>query len=143
MKIPILLFFVSLQSLIPAASPCAAEAPRNPFEPFQSSTPISHKSDTPPLQRYPLSQLKLTAIVTNQEGTLFASIEDPHGIGFKVTVGSVIGESRAVITHVTPQGLIIEERSLSGEAKDTIVSREVLLHSSDKPSAAPTLASTP
>jgi len=73
---------------------------RDPFRPFNLK--VEKKSEVPPeeltpLQRYNLSQLKLTAIIYDSEkGTGIAMVEAPDKKGYNIIVGSEIGGGRVV-----------------------------------------------
>jgi Tfp pilus assembly protein PilP len=107
------------------ASPGTPPAPRrNPFRPPTTPTPHMSHDKRPPLEQYPLSALTLTAIVTNMEGSLFASVEIPSGIGFKVVRGTTLGENGARVIEISKSGILIEER-VDGE----VLQREIRLRS--------------
>lgn len=95
---------------------------RNPFQPIATPVPEPSQLKRPPLEQYPLSALKLTAIVTNMQGELFASVEVPSGVGFKVVRGTILGESRANVIEISPRGIVVEESS-TGE----VLRREIPL----------------
>jgi type IV pilus assembly protein PilP len=73
---------------------------RDPFRPFNLK--VEKKTDIPPealtpLQRYNLSQLKLTAIIYDSEkGTGIAMVEAPDMKGYNIIVGSEIGGGKVV-----------------------------------------------
>jgi type IV pilus assembly protein PilP len=73
---------------------------RDPFRPFNLK--VEKKSEVPPeeltpLQRYNLSQLKLTAIIYDSEkGTGIAMVEAPDKKGYNIIVGSEVGGGRVV-----------------------------------------------
>jgi type IV pilus assembly protein PilP len=73
---------------------------RDPFRPFNLK--VEKKSEVPPeeltpLQRYNLSQLKLTAIIFDSEkGTGIAMVEAPDKKGYNIIIGSEIGGGRVV-----------------------------------------------
>jgi type IV pilus assembly protein PilP len=73
---------------------------RDPFRPF--TLKVEKKAETPveeltPLQRYNLSQLKLTAIIYDPEKeTGIAMVEAPDKKGYNIIVGSEIGGGKVV-----------------------------------------------
>ncbi len=73
---------------------------RDPFRPFNLK--VEKKAEVPleeltPLQRYNLSQLKLTAIIYDSEKeTGIAMVEAPDKKGYNIIVGSEIGGGRVV-----------------------------------------------
>lgn len=100
---------------------------RNPFMPINTSTQRPTDHDTPPLERYPLSDLRLTAIVADARGDVFASVENPDGVGFKVDVGTRLGTSRAHVVQITRRGLVLEERTVTPSGAEETTTRELLL----------------
>ena len=110
-KLSILLTFLILR-----VTPGMSESPRssltlrNPFQPAAAPTQATpNQNDRPPLERYPINALRLTAIVTNAAGELFASVETPEGIGFKVVRGTVVGREGATVIEISKSGIIVEE----------------------------------
>jgi len=73
---------------------------RDPFRPFNLK--VEKKADVPPeeltpLQRYNLSQLKLTAIIYDSERqTGIAMVEAPDKKGYNIVVGSEVGGGKVV-----------------------------------------------
>lgn len=73
---------------------------RDPFRPFNLK--VEKKSEVPPeeltpLQRYNLSQLKLTAIIYDSEKeTGIAMVEAPDKKGYNIVVGSEVGGGKVV-----------------------------------------------
>lgn len=82
---------------------------RNPFQPFIGPTATPDQRDRPPLEQYPINALKLTAIVRNAAGDLFASVETPDGIGFKVVRGTIVGREGSEVVDISKSGIVIEE----------------------------------
>lgn len=83
---------------------------RNPFQPVIGPTATPDQRERPPLEHYPFNALKLTAIVRNAAGELFASIETPDGIGFKVVRGTIVGREASKVVEISTSGIVIEER---------------------------------
>ncbi len=85
---------------------------RDPFRPFNLK--VEKKSEVPPeeltpLQRYNLSQLKLTAIIYDSEkGTGIAMVEAPDKKGYNIIVGSEVGGGRVV--RITETDVQVEMR---------------------------------
>jgi type IV pilus assembly protein PilP len=85
---------------------------RDPFRPFNLR--VEKKSEVPPeeltpLQRYNLSQLKLTAIIYDSEkGTGIAMVEAPDKKGYNIVVGSEVGGGRVV--RITETDVQVEVR---------------------------------
>jgi Tfp pilus assembly protein PilP len=76
----------------------------------------------PPLERYPITSLTLTAIITNAHGERYASVENPQGIGYKVEKGSRLGNAGAQVVEISSRGLVVEEQGPQGPS-----TREILL----------------
>jgi type IV pilus assembly protein PilP len=85
---------------------------RDPFRPFNLR--VEKKSEVPPeeltpLQRYNLSQLKLTAIIYDSEkGTGIAMVEAPDKKGYNIVVGSEVGGGKVV--RITETDVQVEVR---------------------------------
>jgi Tfp pilus assembly protein PilP len=95
---------------------------RNLFQPVETTPMPRPLTAIPPLQRYPITALTLTAIITNTQGERFASVENPEGIGYKVERGTVIGNEGARVVEITMRGMVVEEAGAKG-----IKRREILL----------------
>jgi type IV pilus assembly protein PilP len=83
----------------------------DPFKPFIQLTPIRELTRTTPLtplQKYDLSQLKLVAIISIQEGNV-ALVEDSAGKGYFVKRGTEIGKNDGKVTKILKDRVIIEE----------------------------------
>lgn len=116
--------------LIVGTTPGMGESPRsgltlrNPFQPVALPTKATpNHEERPPLERYPLNALRLTAIVTNAAGELFASVETPEGIGFKVVRGTVVGREGATVIEISKSGIVVEEREHEQMATRAILLR--------------------
>jgi Tfp pilus assembly protein PilP len=120
------LLWLSLSThLCMAGSPDPFPSPkprRNLFKPVETTPTPLPLTALPPLQRYPLSALTLTAIITNALGQRYASVENPEGIGYKVVRGTMIGAEGARVIDISLRGMIVEEPSVDGAR-----SREILL----------------
>ncbi len=82
---------------------------RDPFEPYEiSSAEPEDDGDRPPLERYELSELKLTAIVAAGDLSS-ATVEDAKGRGFIVRKGSRIGRNKGEITEILTDRLTVVE----------------------------------
>ncbi|WP_456430758.1 pilus assembly protein PilP [Thermosulfuriphilus sp.] len=81
----------------------------DPFVPFYlpESQPKQSRGVQSPLEGFPVSQFRLTAIVFSQ-GEALGMIEDPTGRGYVVRKGTVVGIERARVSEVTPNSLIME-----------------------------------
>jgi Tfp pilus assembly protein PilP len=123
-------FFVVLFSFAATTALCEQPHPprtfRNPFQPVIPPTATPDQRERQPLEHYALNVLKLTAIVTNAAGELFASVETPEGIGFKVVRGTVVGQEGARVIEISKSGIVVEE----GENERRTM-REILLRPRD------------
>lgn len=122
-SLPLLLIWIFLgmsQALAVPQSP--PSIPRNPFRALSTPTPPPKRENLPPLEQYPLSALSLTAIVTNMEGEIFASVEIPSGVGFKVVRGTLLGDGGARVIEISRRGIVVEE-----VAQGATVQREIAL----------------
>ena len=112
--------------LLSIGCPCARGEPlpprRNLFQPVDTTPTPRPLTAIPPLERYPLQALTLTAIITNAQGERFASVENPQGIGYKVERGTIIGDGGARVVEISPRGIVVEEPGADG-----VKSREILL----------------
>ncbi len=66
-------------------------------------------ADRPPLERYSITDFRLTGIVWGGFG-YNAMLEGPDGKGYFIRVGTVIGTNRGVVKKITKNGLVIEEK---------------------------------
>ncbi len=98
---------------------------RDPFAPIISKEEKKAKAgDRPPLERYSLSEFKLTGIIWQGFG-YNALIEGPDGKGYVVRVGTIMGQNRGVVKKITQEKMIIEEKfkNFSGgtERKEIVI----------------------
>lgn len=83
---------------------------RDPFKPLISREEKKAKvADRPPLERYNISEFKLTGIVWGGFG-YNAMLEGPDGKGYFVRVGTIMGPNRGVIKKITKSSIVIEEK---------------------------------
>jgi type IV pilus assembly protein PilP len=98
---------------------------RDPFAPI--IVPEAKRSaalDRPPLERYNITEFKLSGIVWGGFG-YNAILEGPDGKGYFVHTGTVVGPNRGVVKKITPTTLVIEEKykNYTGttERRETVV----------------------
>ncbi len=98
---------------------------RDPFAPI--IVPEAKKGaalDRPPLERYNITEFKLSGIVWGGFG-YNAILEGPDGKGYFVHAGTVVGPNRGVVKKITPTTLVIEEKykTYTGETerRETVV----------------------
>ena len=97
---------------------------RDPFKQFVSSE-AQKKKKLVPLEKYEVSQLKLTGIIWAANMNSMAMVEDPTGKGYVIKRGARIGSNEGKVKRITKDRVIITEkyRDYIGEMK----SREVFL----------------
>lgn len=92
---------------------------RDPFAPIVTKEEKQAKAgERPPLERYSLSEFKLTGIVWGGFG-YNAMLEGPDGKGYFVRVGTIIGQNRGVVKKIAQDKMVIEEKfkNFSGETE--------------------------
>jgi type IV pilus assembly protein PilP len=82
---------------------------RDPFAPIIVRESKRAKENRPPLERYNISEFKLTGIVWGGFG-YNAMLEGPDGKGYFVRVGSIVGPNRGVVKKITQNTMVIEEK---------------------------------
>ncbi len=83
---------------------------RDPFAPIIVRESKKGKgADRPPLERYNLSEFKLTGIIWGGFG-YNAMLEGPDGKGYFVRVGTIVGPNRGVVKRITQNTMVIEEK---------------------------------
>jgi hypothetical protein len=95
----------------PAAAPAPGEGRRDPFRPFTLDLARAEVPDAEvlsPLQRYEISQLKLTGLVLDMRPPR-AMLQDNSGMGYIVTPGTPIGRRHGVVKSIEPGRLVVEE----------------------------------
>jgi type IV pilus assembly protein PilP len=83
---------------------------RDPFAPVvRELQPGKVDPNLPPLQRVTLTELNLVAIVWGTYGYT-AMVQTPEGHGYTVRRGTRLGQNNGVVSAVTEQGIIVQER---------------------------------
>jgi Tfp pilus assembly protein PilP len=83
---------------------------RDPFAPIIIKESKKGKAgDRPPLERYNLSEFKLTGIIWGGFG-YNAMLEGPDGKGYFVRVGTIVGPNRGVVKRITQNTMVVEEK---------------------------------
>lgn len=109
---------------------------RDPFKPFikidekpreVKVKPVVFVPKTP-LQRFPLEELKFTGVIWSKSRTPEALIEDPVGKGYRVGVGTLVGNRGAKIVKILPENLVVEERVIDVLGEENINLITILLH---------------
>ena len=91
-----------------AYSPLPAAATRL-LRSWSMKTKKTKSGERPPLERFNLSEFKLSGIVWGGFG-YSAMLEGPDGKGYFVRQGSVLGPNRGVVKKITQNTMIIEEK---------------------------------
>ena len=86
---------------------------RDPFRPFTLDIrrPTVAAEPATPLQRYDLGQLTVAGTIWEMNPPR-AMIEDSAGMGYIVTIGTLIGRNGGLVTAIQPQRVVVEERVL-------------------------------
>ena len=83
---------------------------RDPFAPIiEKETKKAKAGDRPPLERYNISEFKLTGIVWGGFG-YNAMLEGPDGKGYFVRTGTILGPNRGVVKKITQTTMVVEEK---------------------------------
>ncbi len=108
---------------------------RDPFAPImEHDTKKTKSGERPPLERYNLSELKLSGVVWGGFG-YSAMVEGPDGKGYFVRTGTILGPNRGVVKKITQNTMIIEEKfkTYTGETER----KEIMLELRKKQEVAP------
>jgi len=83
---------------------------RDPFAPIiVKESKKGKEGDRPPLERYNITEFKLTGIIWGGFG-YNAMLEGPDGKGYFVRVGAVLGPNRGVVKKITQNTMVVEEK---------------------------------
>ena len=102
--------------------------PKSRRDPFQSLTRLVKIDKTlaerPPLQRVPLSDLKLLGIMWGGYG-YYGLVRTPDGKGYTVKEGTLMGTNNGVISTITDKTVIVSEPSIditgNKSTKDVVI----------------------
>jgi Tfp pilus assembly protein PilP len=82
---------------------------RDPFSlPAEVRAPEAKREDVPPLERAPLSDFHLVAVV-KKHGAIVAMVTSTDGKGYMVGVGTRIGSDGGEIRRIMPDSVIVEQ----------------------------------
>jgi len=82
---------------------------RDPFAlPAEVRAPEAKREDVPPLERAPLSDFKLVAVVKKRSGT-YAMVASSDGKGYTLGVGTRIGSDGGEVRRIMPDAVIVEQ----------------------------------
>ncbi len=90
---------------------------RDPFSPLiVKEDRKALMGERPPLERYNISDFKLSGIVWGGFG-YNAMLEGPDGKGYFVHVGTILGQNKGIVKKITQHTMVIEEKfkNISGE----------------------------
>jgi Tfp pilus assembly protein PilP len=106
---------------------------RDPFQPSNLKPKRVLDESRPELERYEISELRLTAIFAGIDGKRSASLENSSGRGFLIKRGTIVGASQGTVTDIQPDRIVITE--LTRDSVGTAVPKtiEILLHTKTKP----------
>lgn len=110
----------------PSPPPFDPTGLRDPFHPpALRPAPAEADPSRPPLQRYDLSELRLTAVIAAGQDFSNATVEDTEGRGFIVKIGTKVGRNDGEVTEILRDQITIRETTfdLAGRPK---VSEKVL-----------------
>jgi type IV pilus assembly protein PilP len=83
---------------------------RDPFAPVLQQLGLGPIDPTlPPLQRVGLTEMNLIAVIWGAYGSS-AMVQTPDGNGYTVRRGTRIGPNNGVVSAVTEQGIVVQER---------------------------------
>jgi type IV pilus assembly protein PilP len=117
---------------LPAVDPNYRYDPAGKPDPFRSFvktflTRQKEESPTTPLERFDLSQLRVTAIVWGMEQPK-ALIEDPSGKGYIVAEGAAIGKNKGRIVSIDDNLVLVKETYVDFSGKASTKDIEMRLH---------------
>jgi type IV pilus assembly protein PilP len=102
------------------------EGKRDPFKPFLEAGLVSKtakKNIVFPLLNFPLSDLKLVAVIGISRNRYIAMVQTPDGKGYTVKAGMEIGSGGGIIKIIDHLSISIEEEytEMSGEKKKRMI----------------------
>jgi type IV pilus assembly protein PilP len=104
--------------------------PKSRRDPFQSLTHLvkidKTRLEMPPLQRVPLSDLKLLGIMWGGYG-YYGLVRTPDGKGYTVKEGMLMGTNSGVIATITDKAVIVSEPSMDITGNKSTKAVEILL----------------
>ncbi len=101
------------------------EGKRDPFKPYLEAGLVSKtaKNNVFPLLNFPLSDLRLVAVIGISKNRYLAMVQTPDGKGYTIRAGMEIGSNRGKIKEIDSHSVSIEEEytEMSGEKKKRMV----------------------
>lgn len=104
---------------------------RDPFKPFDFSVKVSVDTSVPPLQRFSLGQLKVSAILLGGDDPS-AMVETEEGMGYPVKKGTKIGLDNGEVIEIVRDKVLIRERFTDFTGAVTKRTVEMMLHGDTK-----------
>lgn len=92
-----------------------ASGRREPFKSIDVARPAPDPS-RPPLQRFPLTDLTVIAIVSDDSG-FAAMIQTPDGHGFTVRPGTPVGSNNGIVVRIDHASIVIKEPAAGADQK--------------------------
>jgi type IV pilus assembly protein PilP len=108
---------------------------RDPFAPIvMRQEKKASIGDRPPLERYNISEFKLSGIVWGGFG-YNAMLEGPDGKGYFIRVGTILGPNRGVVKKITQNVIVIEEKfkNMMGEIERKEITVQLRKKQEEKP----------
>ena len=105
---------------------------RDPFKPFDFAPQPKIDESKPPLERYDINQLKLTAVVAGINGAKIATVENAAGRGFAVRKGTKIGLNSGEVVEILTDKLLILETSKDFTGTEKTKTIELRLRTKDQ-----------
>ncbi len=96
---------------------------RDPYLPFDFAPKSQLDMSKPPLERYTLGQLKVTAVLQDSDGGSTAIVEDATGRGYTVRAGTRMGNQNGVIVNIQEDGINVVETTIDftgAESKNAV-----------------------
>lgn len=111
---------------------------RNPFAPMVNNNMLKPDTAHPktPLESYPLSQLHLVGILS-QQNKIWGLISSPDGSIYNIEVGQYIGQNYGQVTEITPEKIVVQETLSDGLGGWLIHTKELPITSGAEQDSSP------
>ncbi len=117
----------------------------DPFQPFLRTKPVQtlKKADSKtkhrrpgrcstPLECMDVGQLRLVAIVIEDNGKNLAMAQDASGVGYVLTPGMAVGYRNGHVKQILPDRVVVEEETENIRGEMTMTERVLFLHPEEK-----------